>query len=419
MSIVGIVAEYNPFHNGHLWQLGEAVRLSGGGRVIAAMSGGFTQRGEPALLDKYARTEMALINGASVVLELPSAFACAGAEAFARGAVRLLGGLGISHLCFGAETEDLSVLRPIAEILACEPAAFKKSLRQFLDGGQSFARARVAAVQSCLGTGPCGRDPGEIMSGPNNILALEYLSAMLKYAPGLTPLPVKRKGAGHDAPDPSDGIASASAIRKLAREGFMEELRPFMPPGSFDILARGFSGDSFRDSPRGGIDNYSSILHYILLNEKFKPNHLFYEKNNQNDREWESVWRHTAKTAADIYPISGIVDAASSKRFTKARVRRVIMRRILGLGPESGPEYRKPAYARVLGFRREDSDLLSQIMEKSEIPVVTNLKNAREALAGNGAATRMLEQDLYAQALYHYGMKDEFSQPMVILQSTI
>ena len=422
MSIVGIAAEYNPFHNGHLWHMEQSLRQ--GARVIIALSGGFTQRGEPALLCKYARTEMALAGGASLVLEIPVRFACAGAEAFARGAVGLFSALGIvDSLCFGAENEDLDLLRPLAEIISEEPPAYKAALRRGLSMGQSFAGARVDAVResipdfliSNLPVSDLPEDLAEIMSRPNNILALEYLSAINRYARHIKPLAVKRKGAGHDAPEPVDGIASASYIRKLISEGADEsQIRSFLPESAFDILNR----EKKRGLIGGDIDKYSPILHYILLSKNFKP-------PPSKNREFESILGKVAGILQNgpLAPISQIIEEASGKRFTKARIRRTIMRHILNLGPES-PGI--PAYARVLGFRREDKDILTKISQRAGLPLITNLKHASKLLKnydknwdkGQNESIQMLEEDLKAQALFWLGCgrgENEFSREMIII----
>lgn len=414
MNVTGIAAEYNPFHNGHLWQMQEARRL--GGRVVVAMSGPYTQRGEGAILCKYARAEMALRCGASVVLEIPVRFACAGASSFARAAVSTLANLGVcTHLSFGAETPNLPLLRTLAKITDQESPMYKENLRHNLNMGRSFARARVMAVQSLLPSAErdVGVDVSEIMQRPNNILALEYLAAMRRYAPEIIPLPIKRKGAAHDAAvpvffdspaDSKTGFASASYIRTLIRNGAdCDELSLLMPPESILVLKK----QKFYGAP---LDKYSVILHYILSAENFKP-----YMNNFHNREHESLWRQIGKEALLGGDISQIVDRSASKRFTKARIRRAITRRILGLGVEQRDA---PAYVRVLGFRKDDADLLSSITKNSLLPVITNLKHSKNILGADETAREMLGEDLRAQDLFRRisgSPGTEFAVPMVIL----
>lgn len=409
MDTVGIIAEYDPFHNGHLLHLTQALVKSGKSRAVAVISGGFTQRGEPSMFDKFARAEMAIRAGASLVLELPAFFACAGAETFARGGVYVLESSGITEsLCFGVETDDLTFLSDAARIIALEPPIFRESLRIGLNSGLSFARARFQALGAALDS----RDINELRY-PNNILAIEYLSALLRFNSAMSPVTVLRHGPGHNSGKTHDDVASASFIRKLYGASDDRKADRFVPQTTRHII---HNKDIGRNT---GIDNYSLLLHYILLCEKFNSNmkndHF---KTVKDEYEQLSLWRRVDKIAGrgGLPVITDIVEEAEGKRYTKAGVRRHIARRIIGLPSESGHRSQRPEYIRVLGFRRSDADLLSELSKKSSLPVVTGVKDAKGKLGPE--AWNMFNWDLKAQALRCLGagaIQNEASRAMVII----
>ena len=263
MKIVGVIAEYNPFHRGHLYHIGKAKEQTGADAVIAVMSGDFVQRGAPALLPKHLRAAMALEAGVSLVLELPVWCACGSAEYFASGAVSVLDQLGcVDSLCFGSECGDLPSLSRAARILEEEPEDFRAALKAALSRGLSFPRARQEALVSCAGSA----DAGAVMEEPNNILGVEYIRAILRRGSRLEPATVRREGSGyHDqAPDPS--YSSATAIRRLileaGKDGLPAALRDQVPAPSARILA-----ESYGSRHPVYADDFSLLLKYRLLTE--------------------------------------------------------------------------------------------------------------------------------------------------------
>ena len=206
MQAVGVIVEYNPFHNGHKWHLDAAKQLSGCPFVVGVMSGNFMQRGEPAIFDKFKRAEMAIYGGADLIIELPTVFAVRSAQYFATGGIRLLNSLGIiSHICFGAEHADLTLLNKIAK--SAEDAEVVKDLHIYLQSGNTYAAALGKALQKNYHT------PPDIITSPNNILAAEYLRAIEKFAPQLIPLPVARQQSKYNDTAITAPFASATAIR--------------------------------------------------------------------------------------------------------------------------------------------------------------------------------------------------------------
>ena len=225
MKTVGIITEYNPFHNGHRYQIRKARELTGADFVVTAMSGDFVQRGEPALFDKYTRTAMALEGGADLVLELPVRFATSSAEDFAACGVALLDRLGVvDHLCFGSELGRLDVLEQTADILVAEPDGFREELRKCLAAGYSYPRAREMALMKVMEAGE-RRSDDNMLSSPNNILGIEYLKALKRRDSRIQPLTIRRKGQGyHETALPEESKAqfpSASALRKACQDAFV------------------------------------------------------------------------------------------------------------------------------------------------------------------------------------------------------
>lgn len=225
MKTAGIIAEYNPFHNGHRYQIEELRARTGADFVIIAMSGDFVQRGEPAVFDKYTRTRMALNAGADLVLELPAAFATSSAEDFAACGVALFDKLGVVDLlCFGSECGDVTALEPVARLLAKEPEGYGKLLQERLSKGDSFPKAREWAVTEWMKReiNTDGADMQALLSSPNNILGIEYMKALIRRGSSIDPYTIQRNGQGYndsdiDAVADGQGFASASAIRKALR----------------------------------------------------------------------------------------------------------------------------------------------------------------------------------------------------------
>lgn len=218
MNVTGIVAEYNPFHNGHAYQIRKARKLTDCDYCVAVISGDFVQRGEVSVFSKYLRTKMALLSGADLVLEIPSIFAVSSAEDFAAGSVALLDNLGVvTHLCFGSELGQSKNFMKAAKILGKESAAFSGKLKEGLQNGLSWPQARAFALNAELSYHEGTKDSKEIISlleTPNNLLGVEYCKALLRRGSSITPVTVKRKGNGYHSEDLDGEMASASAIRK-------------------------------------------------------------------------------------------------------------------------------------------------------------------------------------------------------------
>ena len=242
MKVTGLVTEYNPFHSGHLFHIETSRNISNADFILVIMSGDFVQRGTPALLDKYARTEMALLCGADVVIELPVCFSCASAESFAYGAVFLLDRLGVTDfLCFGSECGNLSLLQSAAQFLIKESADFQKKILHDLKQGLSYPAARTNAFFESYASSLDGFSSQEIsslFSKPNNILGLEYLKALKNMQSKILPLTFLRQEAGYHDKKLYQTFASATALRDTLLRHNLEAIKPYIPKAAFSVLER-------------------------------------------------------------------------------------------------------------------------------------------------------------------------------------
>lgn len=382
MKTVGIIAEYNPLHNGHVHHFEQAKTLAGADRCVVVMSGSFTQRGEPALLSKHARTEMALHMGADLVLELPVDYAVQPAEWFAYGAVASLAATGVvDAFCFGSEAGSLQELAPLAGWLAEESGELKAELRSRLERGERFADAYSSAAQNLWpgsaadeggpGATAAGRDAlalsqtdaAALLRQPNNTLALHYLIALRRLKAGLTPLTIPRTGAGYHQPAEADStIAGATAIRRLLLEG--EPAGQYLPAYSRAIMDRETSGGR---SPLGW-ERLSVPLRHLLLTKDAEA----LSGHHGMDEGLEHRLLRTAHEL-DEFAVARLLDRLKSKRYTRTRLQRLLVHLLLGHTKEELSRERLaagPSYLRVLGFSSDGRGLLKRMKHSAQLPVV-------------------------------------------------
>lgn len=389
MRINGIIAEYNPFHKGHQFQLTESLRLTGAKYTVAVMSGNFVQRGAPALVDKYKRTEMALLGGADLVLELPVLYAVSSAEYFAAGAVALLDRLGVvTDLCFGSECGNAGLLRQVAEILLEEPAAYKTSLKRYLREGRSFPTARAEAL---IENYPFLRQHQNIFSSPNNILGIEYIKAMIRRGSSMDAVTVLRTGSGYHSRFPDEDQCSALAIRQALYAGAGAEfLKDNMPQDAALVLARQLS-----ETGPVRTDDLSEILYYKLLAEKENG----YEKYLDVSPELSSRIKSRIN---DYKNFESFCDLLKTKEMTYTRISRCLLHILLDIekkAMEKALDGDVVPYARVLGFQKSSAPLLSEIKAHTSVPLVTKLADADAVLEKD--AYRMLSLDIRTSQLYN------------------
>lgn len=342
MYFAGIIAEYDPFHNGHAWQLA-AARAHGAKYVAVALSCGLTQRGALPLLPESVRVAAALASGADLVFALPAPYACAGAEAFAQAGVALLSAAGCDGLVFGAETPDPALLTQTAQLLLTQD--YRTALRAALaNGARSFAAARQAAVQSlCPASGAAA-----LLDKPNNNLAVEYCKAILSQGAALTPVPLGRQGADHGQALGSGGgpYASASALRRLWATSGPEALTDYLPPSALPF---------YRQARAQGMDTDFAAAHLAqlaLLRARTTGPDCFAGVRGVS----EGLDRRLYAAVQQAVSWEGLVDAMTTVRYPRARMRRLALDAALNYQADALPAL--PPYLHLLGARREALPLL-------------------------------------------------------------
>ncbi|NCB74825.1 MAG: nucleotidyltransferase [Clostridia bacterium] len=345
MKILGIVAEYNPFHNGHLLHIQENKKLiDRDTATVCVMSGDFVQRGEAAIFSKFARAEAAVKSGADLVLELPLPWALSSAEGFSRGAVGLLGELGcVDYLGFGSECGDMAILNSLATALL-DPA-MDAEIKEELKSGVSYAQARQSALYKSIG------GLAEQLETPNNILAVEYLKAIYTQRLRLEPITIARIGAGHD----EEG-GSASDIRNMLAIG--KPIKHFVPKPAYEIFNREI------EQGRGPV-LMEELERAVISRFRMMDEQAVKELPDDS----EGLGNRLFVAAHEESTLDGIIAAAKSKRYALSRIRRMCM--CLALGIKKGQADGLPPYARVLAANEVGRGVLNTIAEKSSIPVIT------------------------------------------------
>lgn len=344
MKIVGIICEYNPFHLGHEWMF-KRLREEGADAIVCVMSGNFVQRGEFAIVNKQSRAEMALRGGADLVLELPTPWASATAETFARGGVQMLTMAGCTHIAFGCECGDVTALQQVADLLTEND--FIEAVKKQLTGGVSYAVARKRAVEERLGA------VADLLDEPNNILAIEYLKAIRRERSPMQPIAVKRIGAKHDGAA-QDGIASASQVRQWLREGDVEQATQYLPTYAADILRREMSAGRMADMTLCE----RSIL--SKLRQMKEEDFLLYDGGN------EGLYHRFYQAVQSAPTLEEVLQTAKTKRYAYARLRRMALAAYLEIPALA----ERPPYLRLLAADDTGRKLLRQL-QKAEVPILT------------------------------------------------
>ena len=401
MKTVGLITEYNPFHNGHAYHIEKAKMLTGADRVIVIMSGDFVQRGAPAIMPKHLRAESALLSGASLIMELPVCFANGSAEYFAQGSISLLNQLGcIDSVCFGSECGDLHLLKEIAQILADEPIEYQAALKQALKEGASFPAARQEALNIY------SDKYSEILASPNNILGIEYLKALAKIHSKMEPFTIKRIGAGYHDMDIDGQFSSATAIRsdiyQLADVNSSSESIPLthiqtQVPSSCHELMK----ENYQTRYPVKSDDFSLLLKAKLLSETADSLSHYLDMSPE-------LANRILRLRNDYLSFEQFCDLLKTKELTRSRISRSLIHVLLGITNDWLTAMKAPApYARILGFRKDHADLLGILKQTSDIPLITS--PARAVLADT--ARQMLELDIYASDLYESVITDLYGTP--------
>ena len=417
MKIVGLIAEYNPFHNGHLYHIERAKEITGADSAIVVMSGNYVQRGAPAIMPKHLRAEVALEAGADIIFELPVCYACASAEYFAAGAVSLFEQLNcVDSVCFGSECGDYGLLERIARVAADEPEEYRTLLSEGLKKGMSFPRARQAALTEYL------RDDSLdiVLEQPNNILGIEYIKALYQKKSPIHSYTIKRMVSGYHDTELTGTYSSASAIRKLLsyashsvsmeQEGMFDEpsmsealtrLEDMVPPSCIRTLE-----DTHRSRYPIYANDFSLPLKYQLLKETYTS---LAEYLDISEDLANRILNHTN----DFVTFDQFCDLLKTRDVTYSRLSRSLLHILLGIKKKDLLTFREEGccqYARILGFRKDAKRLLSYIKKHSDVPLITKLTQI-DGLTPPGLA--MLKQDVFASNLYESVITNKFKMPFV------
>lgn len=411
MYITGIVAEYNPFHNGHLYQLKLSKKLTHSDFVIAVMSGNFTQRGTPSIVNKFVRTQMALSSGVDMVLELPLPFATASAERFCEASVSLLNKTGIVNiLSFGSETANLNLLKDIASLLAHEDNLLSSLIKKYLSNGYSFPLARQAAVLDCFNNNLpslyCKETVKQTLQNPNNILGIEYIKALMKYNANIEPLTIKRQIAQYHDCNIYDHYASATAIRKHMLSNNLDSIKQCMPLESYSLLKN-------HTALMPTWDHMNEFLYYRLI---FSNKSDLYSLWDIPKELLHSIINYSKNTLS----ASEMIDQVTSKTYTRATVQRSLLRILFNILDEDMKKLQTLdwiPYIRVLGCKKDASILLSHLHKHAHVPIITNLQSSYQTLNKEGRI--LLDYELRANAIYQYLVKNtskyyqDFTHPFI------
>lgn len=401
MKACGIVAEYNPLHTGHVYQMNKARQISQADCIIVVMSGNFVQRGEPAVIDKYARTRAALKAGADIVVELPVYYALSSAENFARGAVLTLNEMKAASICFGAETDNADRLAKISHAIISESPEYKAILNKALAEGLSYPAARQTALLDYL---PECKD---IITGSNNILAIEYIKAILGNNLNMTYYPVLREGAGYNDDTDNAEFASAFGIRKMLMSDEHDRLKTYLTPVMYEEISNSKNCPLFPD-------DFSNIFNHkmLFLKQQCNINHTdFAEKL----AEYEDITAELANRFAAAFTgrdnIAEFAMKVKSKNIVYSRICRCIMHIILEIRKSMSDLYNNIPYIRLLGFNKTGQQYLGSIKKELDVPFITKAADYKNELIFDLACS-----DIYTQAVYEkyrYVMKNELQQNII------
>lgn len=347
MKICAVIAEYNPFHLGHLKHLQYVKQQLHAEKLIVVMSGNFTQRGEPAVMDKFTRARHAILSGADMVIELPTTFATANAETFAKGAIKIIEALGVvDGVCFGIESGEKEDYISLANALNNESKEFKKVLKEKLDQGISLAKAKFETVKE-LG----GSYNEELISSPNNILGLEYTKAILKNQSGIGIYPMIRLGA-HNDDTLKKGETSATSIRKVLKGGNYKKLKGNLPKYVYnDLCPYPFGYDKI------------ATARIITASTEFMKTLPDCTEGLEN---------RIKALCKDNLNLVELIEKATTKRYTSSRIKRIILSNLLEIDNKLVKEcLDEPLYAKVLAVKGDSKDLISLLSEKSKFPLIT------------------------------------------------
>ena len=388
MKICACIAEYNPFHLGHLKHINYIKNELGAEKVVVIMSGNFTQRGEPAVLNKFKRAELAVKYGADLVIELPTVFATANAEIFAKGAINVLNSLGkVDGICFGVESGSRQDYLTLAGALNSESKEFKRILKENLDKGVSLAKAKCDAVKTTY-----GEFDESLLSSPNNILGVEYTRAILSLNSNMEIHPMIRL-EDHNDEELKKGITSAKSIRRYIKAGLKKKVKKNLPPLTYKAL---------KDYP---YEFDKIIMSKVILSSR--------EEMSKIPDCTEGLENRIKALSKDNLDVENLIDKVSSKRYTKARIRRILIANLLGITKDFCDDCLKSSlYAKVLAVNGKSKDIISTLSQNSTIPLLTR-KSDLSLL--KKTALKCYELDVLANDLYNLVLDEKNNENYMVI----
>lgn len=409
-KVLGIICEYNPFHNGHLYQLNESIKKVNPDYVVCIMSGNFVERGNTALINKWARAQMALSCGANIVIELPTIYSISSAENFASGAIKILNSLGSDvYLSFGSECGDISVLDKFADVLYREPPEYITMLNHELSKGLSFPKARENAMLLYIND---IRNSANVLSGSNNILGIEYLKQIKKTNSKIKPITIKRIGTNYNTTSINNNFASATAIREMLLS--KKPVKSLMPKTAYSILKEELSNGRF-------VLDISKFEREII----YKLRCMSLEQIKNLPDVSEGLENKIKNAANSCNNISDLISQIKSKRYTLTRINRILLYTLLDITKEDYSNSQKVIpYLHILGINEDGKFLLSELSKNKKLNIITSVKQFLDNSKNSSnmkILKNMLEKDILATNIYTLGYKKDskanldFTKKLIVL----
>lgn len=396
MNLLGLVVEYNPFHNGHKYHLEKSKEITNATHTMAIMSGSFLQRGEPALFDKYTRAEMAVKSGVDLVIELPTLYACQSAEIFSHGAITTLNSLNcVNSVCFGSEEGDVDILTTIADILVKEPCEFKSSLKKHLDNGLVFPIARSKALYEYIKAHNLLHlnedELQQVLNSSNNILGIEYIKSLIKLNSSITPFTITRVASKYNSSDINSNICSATAIRNSLKDNEnLQLIENVIPKSTFDEI------NSKIDSNFNPVfDNmFYNILSSIIIREYENLPSYFEVNEGIENKIYSNIF-----TSSNL---EELINSTKSKRYTMTKIKRTLNNILLGITKEDVikvKDLNSVPYIRVLAFNNKGREIIKKIKTSSDIEIIT--KFSKISHIDDSIFKTLIKYDLKSSNMYN------------------
>ena len=388
-GILGIVSEYNPFHNGHLMHLQKSKELTHTNFTIAVMSGNFVQRGDTSIVDKWTKAEMALKSGVDLVIELPTLYAISSAENFADGAIKILNSLGIvDYVSFGSEIGEITPLDDVASVLYKEPKEFSSLITRQLRSGLSYPKARELAIQMYFGSSQKYTD---VLENPNNILGIEYLKSLKRLKSPITPITLKRKYSDYNSNDIKSGIASATAIRTMLQKG--KNIHYVVPYETYELLEEKKKYGQIIPS----LSIFSKEIIYTLRKMTLSEIAALPDVSEGLENKIKAA----ANTSNNL---EELILKIKSKRYTQSRIQRILLYALLNISEKDIAMSKKQMpYIRVLGFNKNGKKIISAIANQNpKLQIIVSVKKFMENNTDKHLHT-MISKDIFATNVYTLG----------------